>query len=282
MWFILARTIEDGKKINLKLKTRYPVITFDKLQMYFGMPYVIDLEGCAGTVTITPPTIGDIVRFGEKEFYTTLNIFITNTTAYRLLLWKSNIDWNDITDFQLFCMLYKQIDGEAAKLIFGDLDFSKFELCQKQLTPDAEPTLVLYNEEDNVEITEDVYQHIAQYLRLAFNLNIEEKMTSDPMLKEMYIKKDERALENEAKKREKNPDEESHSGLLPVISACVNHPGFKYSTKQLCDVGICEFYDSVRRLQIYENARACMTGMYSGMVDSSKIPADSYNFMKEI
>ena len=47
-------------------------------------------------------------------------------------------------------------------------------------------------------------------------------------------------------------------------------------------MNIFEFYDSVKRLQVYENATACLKGLFSGFVDGSKISADQYNFMKEI
>ena len=106
---------------------RNPKVDFDLLQMYFGEPYVIDLESAVGKVTVYSPTIGDIVRIGETKFYQTLNIFTCNTTQYRVLLWDMGIDWNVFSDFSLFVMLYKQADPDICKLIFGDLDFSKFE-----------------------------------------------------------------------------------------------------------------------------------------------------------
>jgi len=37
-----------------------------------------------------------------------------------------NMDWNTTSDFELFVMLYKNLDLSITKLLFGDLDFSKF------------------------------------------------------------------------------------------------------------------------------------------------------------
>ena len=91
--------------------------------MYFGDPYVIDLENTPGVVTVYSPTIGDIVHIGEKRFYQTLSIFTGNTTQYRLALWDMGMDWNVVSDFELFVLLYKQVDADAAKLLFKDLDF---------------------------------------------------------------------------------------------------------------------------------------------------------------
>jgi len=256
-------------------------IKFDMLKMYFGDPYVVDLPNVAGSITILQPTIGDIVRIGETKFYNTLNIFTTNTTAYRLPLWKMGIDWNTISDFDLFCMLYQGIDNDVIQLLFKDLDFSKFQLMSKQKLDSDNPEdveVVLYDADAKIEINQDVYEHIAQYLREMFKTFPENEFTKDKMLKKWWIDKDQR----EAARKEKKNEDENKTSILSIISACVNHPGFKYNVQQLRDIGVCQFYDSVQRLQIYENATACMGGMYSGMVDSSKIKPEQYNFMRSI
>lgn len=265
----------DGQKITIKRKYRYPQIEFDKLQIYCGIPHVVDVQSANGKIEIVLPTVGDIVRFGQKKFDETLSILTTNTTSYRLLLWKQGIDWNVISDFELFCMLYKQIDDDVANMLFKDVRFSDFNIYSKKL--DDVETIILYNPETEIEINEEVYQNIAQYLRVAFNISPDEKITQDEGLKRAYIRKDESAL----RQAEMNK-EIKDSSLQPLISACVNHPGFKYNLKEVMDISICEFYDSVKRLQVYENSTALMKGMYSGMVDGSKINAEAYNFMKSI
>lgn len=274
----MSKEVIDGKQITLKRKYRYQQYEFDKLQMYFGKTYVIDLESAQGSISVDIPTVGDIMELGEKKFYSTLGIFVTNTTSYRLMLDEIGLDWNTMSDFELFCMLYSQIDPEASRLMFGELDWAKFTLYKKAL-PDGTETIVLWNKEDNIEINEEVYQHIAQYLREVFNMYPEEKLTEDPVLKKMFLDKDRINMEIEKKKKK---DVSDGSSILPLISACVNHPGFKYRPMELRHVNICEFYDSVKRLQIYENTTALLKGSYSGMIDSSKIDKEQFNFMREI
>lgn len=266
----MAKQIVDGQKVDVKLKLRYPPIEFDKLQMYMGFPYVIDLPSAEGSVTISVPTMRTFIELGEKRYLQTINVFTTNTTEYRVPLWDVGIDWNEISDFELFCMLYKQIDPEVSKSIFKDFDFNDLELYKKG------EEIVLYNEQLNIEINEEVYQHIAQYLRIIFNINPSEKITQDKFLKEMYINKD----RNEAKIRAKKQKEPS--SIQSLISGCVNHPGFKYKLKEVLDMGIYEFYDSVARLNTYESTTAVLKGMYSGFVDSSKFKSDDFNFMREL
>ena len=266
----MAKQIIDGQKVDKKLKLRYPPIEFDRLQMYMGFPYVIDLPSAEGSITISVPTMRTFIELGEKRYLQTINVFTTNTTEYRVPLWDVGIDWNEISDFELFCMLYKQIDFEISKSIFGDFNFDDLELYKK------DEIVVLYNEKLNIEINEEVYQHIAQYLRIIFNINPQEKITKDKYLKDMYIHKDRVEAEIKKKKQKEN------TSIQPLISACVNHPGFKYKLNEVLDMGIYEFYDSVARLNIYESTTAVLKGMYSGFVDVSKFKSDDFNFMREL
>lgn len=282
---------------------RYRTIEFDKLKQYFGEPYTVDLDSAQGSITIYAPTVGNIIQLGEKEFYQTLNIFTTNTTANRLMLWElpQRIDWNEFSDFNLFCLLYKNISYNASKLLFGeDIHFDNFELYTKTIQQKKEKqnqqenidtessedeyelveTMILYDKENEIEINEEVYQTISQYLKSIFNIYPEELITSDKFLKNLWIQKDKRAAQREKIKEEKG--EKETFSVQTLVSACINHPGFKYNLQQLKDVGIAQFYDSVKRLQIYENTTACLKGMFSGMVDGSKISPDSYNYFKDI
>ena len=259
-------------------KSRNPKIEFDQLQLYFREPYVIDLPDTQGKITLTQPSIGDVIKIGESRFYKTLSPFITNTTSYRLILWgeddEPNIDWNIFSDFELFTALISGAEYDVYKL-FLDVDLSKFERVGKDV--DGKQVLTLYSPELDIEISEEVYFHISQYLRTVFNTFPEEKITKNDTLKHWYIDKDRR---EQAIEKEKGKD--SSSALLPVISAYLNHPGTKYKSEELKNIGVYEFWDGVQRLQIYEQTTACMKGMYSGMVDGSKIKPESYNFMKEI
>jgi hypothetical protein len=250
--------------------------------MFFKRPYVIDLESAVGKITLKQPTIGDIINIGEARFYGTLSIFVTNTTSHRLMLWGDGnepvIDWNIMSDFELFMGLILGADKEVYSLFLQDLDLSKFERVGKNVGD--KKISVLYDVDDGIEINEEVYWHISQYLREMFSIFPEEKLTDSPILKSWYIESDRKKKEIEKEKAEKGESEQS--SLLPIISSYLNHPGTKYKSSELESLGVYEFWDGVQRLQIYEQSTACLKGLYSGMVDGSKVSADSYNFMKEI
>ena len=255
---------------------RYPKLEFDRLKIFFGDPLDINIDGVRGHVVVKSPTIGDIIEIGEARFYDSLSILVGNTTQYRLILWKSNIDWCVITDFQMFTMMYKELDKDVVDLLFDNIDFQKFEVYSR-LREDGTEELFLYDEESDTEITEVVYQYFHQYLQTVFNMKPEEEFTKDKHLKEWWIRKDTVEL-----KQKKKKNETSSFSFVPLISTYINHPATKHSLNELREVGVAEFFDSLKRIQLYEHATAVLKGMYSGFVDSKKIDPSKYDFCKDI
>lgn len=252
---------------------------FDHLKMYFGEPFEV-----GNGLIIHQPTVGQILEVGEQDFYAMLYVFISNPTTYRLQLWDLGIDWNKISSYTLFTMLIKSVDSNVAKVIFGDVDFKGFEIYAKTVQrtdDDGEKTEVqiptLYNTATEMELSEDDYTLISEYLQTMFNIFPKVEKAKGRSTKEAIIEEDRMNLAMRQKK-----DDSDDSSLLSLVSACVNHPGFKYKLQELRDVGICQFMDSVQRLQVYESSTALMKGMYSGFVDGSKLNANDYNWMRSL
>ena len=133
----------------------------------------------------------------------------------------------------------------------------------------------LYNEKQNIEIDETVYLQISGYIKMMFNLFPKVEKARGKSTKEWIIMEEKQQMEL-------NQNTSYKSTLLPLISSCLNHPGFKYKKNELYDVGIVEFMDSVKRLQVYESSTALLKGVYSGFVDTSKIDKEEFDFMRQI
>ena len=138
------------------------------------------------------------------------------------------------------------------------------------------------NIDDAIVIDELVYLRIVDYLRCMFDIHPKVEVNVKGKTTKQWIIDEERMnLEIEKKRREKETRKKSF--LYPLISAMVNHPGFKYKKNELKEVGIVEFMDSVKRLQTYESVRALMSGMYSGMIDTSKLNLkEELNWMRDL
>ena len=89
-------------------------------------------------------------------------------------------------------------------------------------------------------------------------------------------------LQEDRIKTQQEKGKRNESTLFPLVSSCVNHPGFKYKLEELKQVNICQFMDSVNRIQKYEQGVAAMSGIYSGFVSAKDIPQDLINFMGDL
>ena len=265
---IQAAVLADAQK----KKENIQEYKFDPLKMYFREDYFV--KG----IRIVQPTIGNILDIGESKFYSGLSPFLYNSTSIRVMLWDlpQRIDWCNVKDIEVFGILKNMTntDNSAIRLLFPDYRIEHMQLMQLNEKNSNECQLFLYDEENDFVLNESEYMEIAEYIRTLLNIHPKIEKAKGKTTKQWMIDEDRM---NMAQRDEKNT-----STLLPLISACINHPGFKYKLQELRDVGIYEFMDSVQRLQIYESTIALLGGSYSGFADMSKVPKEQFNFMREL
>lgn len=247
-------------------------LDFNLLRMYFGDDYVINNK-----IIIHQPSIQDFIDSeNESDIYSVITPFVSNTTAYRLQLWDMGIDWNKISNIELFDLLLKTEKLEYSKIIFGDIDFSTFNIYEKQT--DNGKVMTLYSPVLDIEIDEETMNKMCKYIQYMFNFfPPEEEFTSSKTLKQDLINKDRQKLIQRSKE-----NKNSEQSLLSMISFYLNHPGCKYKKNELREVGYFEFMYNIQRLQIYESTRALINGSYCGMCDLSKVNKSEFNFMRDI
>lgn len=245
-------------------------VKFDLLRLYFGEDYVIN-----DRITIHQPTIQDILDLGEKEFYSVIAPFTSNPTSLKVQLFDLGIYWTDVSDFELFSLLIKTVPFEKTKILFGDFDFSSFDLVGKR-NDKGEIIPILYSPKLNYEIDEETYKEIREYLCFMFDVKLENYIVkSKSLAKEIIVKE-------RADIAKKNAEFKGTTSLIQMISFALNHPGFKYKKNELREVTYIEFMDSIKRLQVYESTKALTQGSYSGFCDVSKVPKEEFNFMRKI
>lgn len=264
-----AAVIAEAKK----KKENTQEYKFDPLKMYFREDYFV--KG----IRIVEPTIGDILNMGESKFYSGLSPFLYNSTSIRVMLWDlpQRIDWCKVKDIEVFGMLKSMTDTDnsAIRLLFPDYRIEHMQLMQFQEKDSDKPQLCLYDSENDFVLKESEYMEIAEYIRTLLNIHPKIEKAKGKTAKQWMIDEDKM---NMAQRDDKNT-----STLLPLISACTNHPGFKYKLQELRNVGIYEFMDSVQRLQIYESTKVILQASYiNPYFDSSKVPKEQFNFMREL
>ena len=134
---------------------------FDKLRMYFGEDYTIN------NITISVPTIGDILEVGETRFYQSLSPFLNNPTSIRVFLYDTfHKDWNKTKDIEVFYIMYQLVqDKEPLNLIFKDFNFDGFVLTPaKKNKQDTEyDHLALFNEDKNILMLQSLKAFMKYY-----------------------------------------------------------------------------------------------------------------------
>ena len=85
----------------------------DQLQLYFGNDYVINDK-----LKIKQPTIGEIVDFGEAQYFSVVHTITAIPSDMKSQLWDIGLDWTELEDFELFIMLAPTLSIDKTKLLF--------------------------------------------------------------------------------------------------------------------------------------------------------------------
>ena len=240
----------------------------NELQLYFGDDFVINKY-----ITIHQPKLDDMIRLGEKEYFSIIYAFTSIPSDMKPQLFDMGIIWEDISDFEFFIMFTHSFTPKQTGFLFGDLDFSKFKLGRNE-----NDETVLYQlgyDGDMVVIDEYVYLRIATFLRKIHGIVPKPEKGANKTTRRIMIDDDRQRMEMQKKKGEK-------SSFIPIISSLINSPEFKYGLKEVREMPMYAFMDAVTRIQIIKSTTALLNGCYSGMIDTSKINKKEFNWMRDI
>ncbi|MFG6377322.1 MAG: hypothetical protein K1W19_03230 [Lachnospiraceae bacterium] len=246
--------------------------TFDKLKIYCGGDYYINEH-----ISIRQPTLSEICRYGEKDYF---NMVYTLCSVGADLKWQladMNIDYTEISDFQLFySILARRFTKEETGILFGDvLDFSKMILMFDEELQDT-VFLQLLDNGECLRIDRSVYSNIVSILRKMHRIKRNNEIPGNEATKKILI-------EDAKEEYEENKNKPYKSFLLPLISSMVNSEGFKHNEETVFNMKIYSFMDSVQRIGKIKNADLLTQSGYSGFgVDLKKIDKETLNWMGEL
>lgn len=241
----------------------------NELQIYFGDNYEINQY-----ITVHHPKLDDVVRLGEQEYYSTLYAFTSIPSDFKPQLWDAGILWEDISDFQFFTMLVKNLTPDKTSFLFGDdIDFSKFQYGKNQNNE-----LILYQlrYDGNLLIIDNgIYLRIAHFLRKIHGIVPNPEYGYTNTVRRLLI-------EDDRQRMKINKEKEKGSILLPIISSLINSPEFKYGLNEIRQMPMYALMDSIKRVQVIRSTTALLQGCYSGMVDTKKIDKKEFNWMRSL
>lgn len=239
---------------------------FDELALYFGEDYAINDK-----IVVHQPTIGDILEFGEKEYFQMVYTLCAIPSDMKPQLWDMGIDYDTLDDYDLFRILRNILPQKNTRLLLGDIDLTNFV----EGFNEENEEYILIDMDHNIVIDKLIYLKMVNYIRRMHNIVPKVEHAYNQYTKKVLIEDDRQKMEL-AKKRPYK------SQLLNLISAMVNSAGFKYKKTELKEVGIVEFMDSVYRISKIQSANALLQGCYGGMIDTSKINKKDLNWLGEL
>lgn len=201
------------------------LINVDPLKLYFGDPYVVNKY-----ITIFQPTIGDIIEYGEREYYSMIQTLTAIPSEMKSTLWDAGIDWTQISDFQLFIMLAPSLSQKQTEIILGDIDLQRMKLVENP--QNGEP--ILKDPISGAIIDELAYRTMSAYLCKLHNLTKKVEKAGNKFTKQVLIDEDRQKKEYGAKQPYK-------SFLMPLVSSIKVRQA--YTKDYIRNMGLKEFFD---------------------------------------
>ena len=210
-------------------------------------------------LSIRIPTVGEILE-DEDKYYWIVSSLTATPFQYMVQLDDMGIDYTQITDYQLFMMLFPMYAKSDLSLLFSDLDTSDFGIYINQ----QDNSQVIYSPNNNIIIDELIYNDLADTIR---KINMFEKVKSKPGNESArkYL------LEKERKKQKRNAKKPKEPYLEKLVIALVNTSEFPYNYETCMDLSIYKFNQSFKQIQQKITFDNTMIGVYAGTVDTSKM-----------
>lgn len=238
-----------GEEINMR---SYAI---DKLKILFGENYYASQH-----IKVFQPKIQEIVDYGEEAYFSLVGRL--TCSPYDMLGWlqEHGMDYETISDFELFIMLFQQLPPEDTCILFGRLDFRKFSLYKRN---DSDELFLHQNtREGEVVIDRLVYERIASFIRFVHGYKKNTKKAANLFTKRKIYQE---------YLYTKNDKQDFHSILHPLISSMVNSSGFKYNHEEVLHMPLYKFMNSVKRISKIKSVEALQMSMTTYGFDYNSI-----------
>lgn len=219
-------------------------------------------------LSVRIPKVGEILDFGEEAYYSMAQAF--SSVPYDAQVWLDDmgIDYEEISEFELFFLTLQGFRDRDLSLIFGDTDISGVQYGRK-----ADGTPAIFDLQQNLEIDEMLQGEISDALRLIHGWKRTEKKAGNKESKEYMLQKLRKQQSRARKKR-------SGRYLEDLVVAMVNHRDFKYDYGTVRELNIYCFHRSVGQILHSRSADHLLQAVYNGKIDSSKIDEQSMAFIQ--
>lgn len=219
-------------------------------------------------ITVYNPYLYEIRDFGETLYFQILHLFTRRPYDIAVELDDINIDYQTVTEWDLFFESAPFLPVEQTCILFGKLDFTEFDKC---INPENGLKYLQNKYHPEICIDEAIYREIAAYLR--YSHFISEKVEYDvgnSTAKKFLIDR----MRRKKKKLSKDlasGQTKKQSQLSSIITYCVNNSNFKYDYSTVMNLKLHLLYQSYFFIAHSSERDHVMSGIYHGTIDASKM-----------
>lgn len=217
-------------------------------------------------ITVLIPTVGEILD-NEDSYYNVVSMLTAMPVDMMVELDEIGIDFTEINEYELFLLLFEDLQKSDTSLIFKDLDLKGFKAAVNE-----QNGMITLKNDKGVVIDRAILGKIATVLRKLHHLDKNNRKPANKEAKE-YM------LQRAKDKRRRHKNRTRSSELEDLIVAMVNTEQYHYGFEGTRELTIYQFNESVRQVIKKVDYDNRMHGVYAGTVDAKKLSQDDLNWL---
>ena len=216
-------------------------------------------------IDIKIPTVGEVID-NEDVYYNLISVLTAMPIDMMVQLDDIGIDFTQITEYELFILMFETIKTQDVSLVFNNLDLKKFKLAE-----DKNTGAVVLTDGTNI-IDHNTHTQISGVLRLIHHLEKDKRKPANKEAKEFMLR---RARDKIKRARRKTQP----SQIEGLIIAMVNTEQYKYDFEGTRELSIYQFNESVRQIINKVDYDNRMIGVYTGNINTKELSQQDFNWL---
>lgn len=221
-------------------------------------------------ISIYVPKVKEIFDFGDQKYYSMLQSLTATPFDLMVQLDDIGIDYEQITEFQLFAMMFEAAkEQDDLSILFGDnFDYGGFKEAENRTNGER----VLWNEQKDMVIDRLLQHQICSAIRSIHLWEYNDKKAGNAEAKAYLIERNRIKQKRAAKKPYR-------SFLEDTIIALTNTEEFKYNYETVLELSVYKLNASLHQIQKKKQWEQILSGAYFGTVDLNKMNVEKLNWL---
>lgn len=221
-------------------------------------------------ISVHVPTVEEIFDYGDQKYYSIVQTLIATPFDLMVELDDIGIDYETITDFQLFMLMLESIavNEDDTSILFGSLDLKKFQEAENKQNGER----ALLDVENDIVIDQMIALEMCNAIRKIHFWDAPVGRAGNFEAKQYLIQRNRIKKQRLAKKPYK-------SFLENIIISLVNTEEFKYDYESVMGLSVYKLNASWRQIQKKKHWEQTMNGAFFGTVDLSKINLEKISWL---